>query len=284
MIPFDKRKTGLSQDFSRAFYKLRVGVSPKKVHRLRTTIRRIESFIGLGHSKLGRKQKKLLEEMTNLRKRAGKVRNFDVQIRLLGSIANGSTVSDRRILLQLFKARREKQSQRLSSALKKSDRSALLMRLEKLIGKSRFVDDSGQPIHPLEEAKSDLLKLAVDVPVSEKLKPRLLHELRISLKRIRYTAELAEESAAREHFLVTLKSVQDAVGEWHDWESLVNIAETQFGDRVNCPLLVEMRSLFAAKYSAANSAVAGLLAALAPVPKKQPRPSSSAHSQARLAS
>ena len=209
--------------------------------------------------------------------------NFDVRIRLLGSIANRSTVSDRRVLLQLFKARREKQSQRLSSALKKSDRAGLLVRLEKLIGKSSMIDDAGQPISPMEEAKNDLLKLAADVPVSENLKPRLLHELRISLKRIRYTAELAEESAAREHFLETLKSVQDAVGEWHDWESLVNIAETQFGDRVNCPLLVEMRSLFAAKYSTANSAVAGLLASLAPVPKKQPRPSS-AHSQARLAS
>lgn len=283
MIPFDKRKNGLLQDFSRAFYKLLVGVSPKKVHRLRTTIRRIESFIGLSHSKLGRKHKKFLEELTHLRKRAGRVRNFDVQIRLLGSIANGSTVSDRRVLVQLFKAGREKQSRRLASVLKRLDRSGLLVRLEKLVGKSSFVDDAGQPIHPLEEAKNGLLKLSVDVPGSENLKPHLLHELRISLKRIRYRAELAEESAEREHFLETLKAVQDAVGEWHDWEGLVNIAETQFGDRVNCPLLVEMRSLFAAKYSAANSAVAGLLGSLAPVPKKQPRPSS-ARSQARLAS
>src|SRR5205807_8773356 len=117
-----------------------------------------------------------------------------------------------------------------------------------------------------------LLRLAADVPGSENRKPCLLHKLRVSLKRIRYTAELAEESGVREHFLETLKSVQDAVGEWHDWESLVNIAETQFGDRVNCPLLVEMRSLFAAKYSAANSAVAGLLASHAAVPKKLPRP------------
>ena len=284
MPPFNKRKNGLLQDFSRAFYKLRVGISPKKVHRIRTTIRRIESFIGLSHSKLGRKHRDLVEELTDLRKRAGRVRNFDVRIRLLGSIANRSTVSDRRVLLQLFKARREKQSRRLSSLLKKLDKSELLGRLQKLLEKSSFTDDSGQPIHPLEEAKSDLLKLAFDVPGGENLKPRLLHELRINLKHIRYTAELVEESAAREHFLETLKSVQDAIGEWHDWESLVNIAETQFGDRVNCPLLVEMRSLFAVKYSAANSAVAGLLASLAPVPKKQPRPSSSDHRQARLAS
>jgi CHAD domain-containing protein len=260
-----------------------VGISPKKVHRLRTTIRRIESFIRLSHPKLGRKQKRLLEEMAGLRKRAGKVRNLDVQIRLLGSIANGSTVSDRRVLLQLFRARREKQSQRLSSVLKKLDRSGLLARLEKRAGKSGFADDAGEPINPLEVAKSELLNVAGDVPAGENLKPKILHELRISLKRIRYTAELAEESAARKHFLEPLKSVQDAIGEWHDWESLVSMAETQFGDRVNCPLLVEMRSLFAAKYSAANSAVARLFSSLASVPKKQPRPASAVHGQARLA-
>lgn len=283
MTPLDKRTSGLLRDLSRAFYKLRVGISPKKVHRLRTTIRRIESFIRLSHPKLGRKQKRLLEEMAGLRKRAGKVRNLDVQIRLLGSIANGSTVSDRRVLLQLFRARREKQSQRLSSVLKKLDRSGLLARLEKRAGKSGFADDAGEPINPLEVAKSELLNVAGDVPAGENLKPKILHELRISLKRIRYTAELAEESAARKHFLEPLKSVQDAIGEWHDWESLVSMAETQFGDRVNCPLLVEMRSLFAAKYSAANSAVARLFSSLASVPKKQPRPASAVHGQARLA-
>ncbi len=281
MPPFDKKTNSLLQDFSRAFYKLRVGVSPKRVHRLRTTIRRIESFINLSPSKLGRKQKKLLEELTSLRKRAGRVRNFDVQARLLGSIANGSTVSDRRVLLELFKAKREKQVQRLSSVLKKVERSGLLVHLEKITAISGLL--AGAQMNPLELAKSELAKLAVDVPAYQNLKPRHLHELRISLKGIRYTAELAEESAARKHFLETIKSVQDAIGEWHDWQSLVNTAEKQFGDRVNCPLLVEMRSLFAAKYSAANSAVASLFSSLNPTSRKNPRSASSVRGQARLA-
>ncbi len=283
MPPFDKKTNSLLQDFSRAFYKLRVGVSPKKVHRLRTTIRRIESFINLSPSKLGRKQKKLLEELTSLRKRAGRVRNFDVQVHLLGSIANGSTVSDRRVLLELFKAKREKQVQRLSSVLKKVERSGLLVHLEKITENPSFLDDAGLQMNPLELAKSELANLAVDVPAYQSLKPRHLHELRISLKGIRYTAELAEESAARKNFLETIKSVQDAIGEWHDWQSLVNTAEKQFGDRVNCPLLVEMRSLFAAKYSAANSAVASLFSSLNPISRKKPRSASSVHGQARLA-
>jgi CHAD domain-containing protein len=209
------------------------------------------------------------------------VRNFDVQVRLLGSIANGSTVSDRRVLLELFKAKREKQVRRLSSELKKAERSGLLVHLEKIAAISSFL--AGVQMNPLELAKSELVNLTAGVSSSRGLKPRHLHELRISLKGIRYTAELAEESAARKHFLDTIKSVQDAIGEWHDWQSLVNTAEKQFGDRVNCPLLVEMRSLFATKYSAANFAVASLFSSLNPVSRKKPRSASSIHGQARLA-
>lgn len=273
----------VDQNFSRVFYKLRAGISPKKVHRLRTTIRRIESFIALSGLKLGRKHQEILEELTNLRKRAGRVRNFDVQIRLLGSIANGSTISDRRILVQIFKAKRERQSRRLSSLLKKLDKAELVGRLEKLIGKTSLAPASKKPIDPLERAKSRLLRLANEIPTGENLKARRLHELRISLKRIRYTAELAEETAARALLLERLKSVQDAIGEWHDWESLVKVAEKQFGDRVNCPLLVEMRALFSAKYSAARSAAASLRESFLPIPKKQPQSAALAPRPARLA-
>lgn len=284
MTRLDHRTKGLFQDFLRAFNKLRAEVSPGKVHRLRTTIRRIESLMSYMNPRHGRKQKKLLEELTGLRKRAGKVRNFDVQIQLMDSIANGSTASDRRVLMELFKARRDKQARRLSSALKKLEKSGLVVRLEKAAGKSRIADIGGAQVSPLEQATNDLLDLSGDVPEHQNIKPRLLHELRISLKRIRYTAELAEKSAGREQFLENLKSVQDAIGEWHDWENLVETAEKQFEDRVNCPLLVEMQSLFAVKYSAANFAIANLFVPFTTaVNKKQPGSVSTLPDSARLA-
>ena len=283
MHSFDQRKNGLLIDFSRAFYKLRVGITPNRVHRLRAIIRRVESFISLAHPRLGRKQERFVEELIELRKRAGRVRNLDVQIRLLGSIANGSTASDRRVLVQMLKAKREKQWHRLSSALKKLDKLELVGRLEKFLGKINLTDDSGAPIDPLEQAREDFSNLIAQIPAGKDLKPRLLDGLRIGLKRFRYTAELADASDAQQQFLQTIKPVQDAIGEWHDWEALVKIAEKQFGGRVNCPLLVEMRSLFAAKHSAAASAVLSLRPSLAPVPKKQPQPASSVRGQARIA-
>jgi len=88
-----------------------------------------------------------------------------------------------------------------------------------------------------------------------------MHRLRVQIKKLRYLAELGAVSAAQRTLLASLKSVQDALGGWHDWEELVKTAERQFGDRLNCPLLVEAQALLAAKYSAAKAAVTNLLTA-----------------------
>src|SRR5260370_37843182 len=103
------------------------------------------------------------------------------------------------------------------------------------------------------------------------LTPSLLHEVRIKLKMIRYLAELGEESEERQRFLHEMKNVQDALGTWHDWEELVKTAEKQFGDRANCPLLLEIRALVAAKESAAKTAPIPLLSRNR---RKQPRTAS----------
>jgi CHAD domain-containing protein len=283
MTQLEKRTKGLSQDFSRAFSRLTTKVTAKAVHRLRTSIRRIESLVSYTHPEPGRKQGQLLSELADLRKRAGKVRDIDIQLGLLGSIANGSTASDRRILVELFKTKRDKRSRSLTSRLKKLEKSGLFVRLQKITERAGRNNRQAQ-FAPLQKAQASLSALSAQFPTRQILKPRSLHQLRVKLKQVRYTAELAEESAGQKNFLQDLKSVQDAIGEWHDWESLVKTAERQFGDRTTCPLLVEMRSLFATRYSAANSAVARLFSTGSPVVgKKQPQSISSAQAQVRRA-
>jgi CHAD domain-containing protein len=111
--------------------------------------------------------------------------------------------------------------------------------------------------------------MADDFALRESVKPNRLHEARIQLKKIRYLAELADESPERETFLKELKAVQDAVGDWHDWQELAKLAEKRFGDRVNCALLREVRALYAARQSGATAAVSRLFAS--PVSRKPPR-------------
>jgi CHAD domain-containing protein len=273
----------LTKDLSKSASRLKDEVSPKNVHRLRTTVRRIESLVNHFYPQLGKKQEKTLVELTALRKRAGKVRDLDVQAGLLSAIANGSSASDRLALKQALATRRARRAERLVSVVKKLDLAKDSERLRRLAQKSRATAQAGLP-EPLEQAKAELTSLAETFSPSEHLKPKRLHEVRIKIKKIRYLAETGANSTEQQRFLQQLKYVQDATGEWHDWELLTRTAEKQFGNRINCPLLVEIRSLFSARYSAAASAVGRLFAAqTGDAPRKQPRSASAASTAGRRA-
>ena len=282
MSLLEKRIRNLSEGLSLAVTRLADEVSPKQVHRLRTTIRRIESLVAYAHPVLGRKQERALATLAALRKRAGKVRDLEVQMSLLGAIANGSTAGDRRVLMDLLKEKRAKQAERVGSAIRKLQGSKFFAHLHRIGEKAAAARLSLEPsAAPAEQARQKLSNLAAEFMSQQPIKPRLLHQVRIRMKMIRYLAELGDESAEQQSFLNTLKSVQDALGAWHDWEELAKTAEKQFGDRVNCPLLVEVRALFAAKYSAATAAVAHLFSLDSAAPaRKQPR---SSHSPRALA-
>src|SRR4029077_11075310 len=141
-----------------------------------------------------------------------------------------------------------------------------------------------RPLAPLEEARLQLARLADDFASRQPLKPGRLHETRIRLKTIRYLAELADESPEQKAFIDELKAVQDAVGEWHDWEELTKVAEKRFSERVNCALLREVRALFAASHASAISAVNKLFSSSAiTVTRKPPRAAQSVGTLARRA-
>ncbi|HEY2115226.1 MAG TPA: CHAD domain-containing protein [Candidatus Angelobacter sp.] len=256
---------GLNKDLSGAISKVTGKPAPKVVHRLRTTIRRIESLVSYSHPDLKKKLERSLEKMADLRKRAGKVRDLDVQMGLLKTLGNGSTVRDRKILVAILEKKRERQVKRLESTINKIQESKFFSRMERIAVHAGVVKDGkDRPLAPLEEAIAQLAVMAGDF-ARHALKPNRLHEARVTLKRIRYLAELAEESTAQKNFIRELKLVQDAVGEWHDWQELTGTAEKRFSDRVNCALLREVRALLSARHSAATSAIQNIFTlALAP--------------------
>jgi CHAD domain-containing protein len=274
MSLLEKRIKELSEGLSSAVAKLGEQVSPKSVHRLRTTVRRTQSLVTYTRPDLGKKQERALENLRALRKRAGKVRDLDVQMVLMGAIANGSTAGDRRVLMELLKRKRARQAERLSAAIRKLHASKFFVHLNHIAEEAGAAsverEASGTP---MEQARQQLSNLAAEFISQQPIKPRLLHEVRIRMKMIRYLAELGEESAEQRRLLAKMRFVQDALGEWHDWEELEKTTEKQFGDRANCPLLVEVRALFAAKYAAATAAVAQLFSTTsAPAARKQPLP------------
>jgi len=262
---------GLTKDLAKTVSKLSDGATPKNVHRLRTTIRRIESLVSYAHPELGKKLERSLETLEDLRKRAGKVRTIDVQRKLLDKIGNGSTARDRKLLLEILDKKREKQVARLSSALARQADSKFFSRMDRVAEKVALGSSvQGQILAPLEEARLQLARLAADFSARQTIRTNRLHEARIALKKIRYLAELAKDSPEGKVFVDEIKAVQDTLGEWHDWEDLARLGEKHFADRVNCALLLEIRALFAARQSAAILAITQLFASAAVPPAKKP--------------
>lgn len=269
MTLLEKRMRRLNEHLSGVISKLPGKPAPKVVHRLRTTIRRIESLVSYSHPDLKKKLERSLEKMADLRKRAGKVRDLDVQMDLLKTLGNGSTVRDRKTLAAILEKKRERQVKRLESTINKIQESKFFSRMEQIaVHAGGAQNGKDRPLAPLEEAMAQMTVMASDF-ARHALKPSRLHQARVTLKRIRYLAELAEESPAQKNFIRELKLVQDAVGEWHDWQELTDTAEKRFSDRVNCALLQEVRALLSARHSAAISAIQNLFT-LALSPGRKP--------------
>ena len=285
MALLEKRMLGLTADLSSSVAKLVEGkATPKSVHRLRTTIRRVESLVSYANPDLDKKLERTLEKMADLRKRAGKVRDLDVQAGLLKVLGNGSTAKDQKALAELLGKKREHQVNRLVSAARKVRESKFFARMERIAAESQTVPDGkNRPLAPVEEARMQLAEMANDFSAQRALKISRLHEARLSLKRIRYLAELAEESNEQKDLIRELKIVQDAVGDWHDWQELTSTAEKRFSDRVNCALLREVRALLQARQATATSALNNLFASALASTRMPPRSSQTARAFAQQA-
>src|ERR1051326_6055096 len=268
MILLEQAIKGLTEDLSTILSKLSDGATPKNVHRLRTTIRRIESLLSYSRPDLSKKQQGSLDTLEDLRKGAGKVRDIDVQRKLLDKIGNASSARDRKSLLDILDKKREKHAARLHSAVARCAKQKFLARMERVADK--VAASAEQRLAPLEEARVQLARMADQMSL-QSLKPNRLHQARIQLKKIRYLAELVEDSPEGEVFVEEVKAAQDALGEWHDWEELSKVGEKHFADRASCALLREVRALFAARQAAAISALARLFSTASTPAKKPPR-------------
>jgi CHAD domain-containing protein len=264
----------LSQRLGNLVRKVNRNASPGAVHHLRTTIRRLEAVLDYSGLTIDAKQERALRRVVCVRKRAGKVRDVDAQLMLLGAIANRSCMADVTRLRELAQRKREKRVATLISALRKLERSRFAGHLNRISDNtssaSQILTDPDAPLH---EAMQQLHEMKADFALHPRLGAKKLHAVRIRLKKVRYLAEVAAASESKTQFLSDIKLIQDAVGEWHDWELLAHNARKQFRNRQNCPLLTEILSLFACRRTTAVSQLRAYLSRETPPARKQPRPS-----------
>jgi len=250
---------------NRSIGRLSKNMTPENVHRFRTNGRRVEALIEQ-LSPDTRNKKKVLKLVAKLRKRAGKLRDIDVQIAFLNNLRVPDRQNHRAQLLELLGEEHARRARKLAKAAD----SATLQELRKRLRREQNgIKLDG--IDPLRLALSSLPKPS-QVPLTEKT----LHAFRIGVKQARYLAELAGEAPEAKLFVDELKRAQDAAGEWHDAVKLKEKAEKRFGSASESALVSVLQNISRARFRSANNA---LVTALTTLSQSQQPAKQSAHVQ-----
>ena len=220
---------------------LSVGVaSPttKAVHNLRSSTRRVEAQLELlatikGLPPYKAAAKKVNRRLEKLRRVAGKVRDCDVQDKLLKDEdhAMSSAVeapSDLKSAQDKLRKRVTRNRQRREGKLI----ATLEQQLPKLARDTEELLAAVKPAKDLEVPVSDLLA-TIERNMERMLRSpehgeEHLHDLRKAAKRARYQCESlpGPEAATR---AMRLEELQDAGGAWHDLLDLATVCHKQFG-------------------------------------------------------
>jgi CHAD domain-containing protein len=231
------------------------------VHRLRTGTRRLQILLGELSPELNGSQKKLLKLLTRLRKRAGKVRDLDVQLAALRSLKMPREPRRKTQLISELIEVRAKQEKKL----RKAADDDTLREIRKRLTRAKKNFDPKVSRDPLEVGKEMLDRINGDgAPITE----ALLHQYRITAKRARYAAEFAQPSPAADQFISALKRIQDAIGDWHDWLTLTKTASEHLGEVRDSALVAELHNVTGAKFRRAAAALSQLRSKGVAAPKQ----------------
>lgn len=231
--------------------RLAKNLTPDNVHHFRTNSRRVEALIDTLAPETKNKSK-TLKLLAKVRKRAGKVRDIDVQIALLKGLKVPDRQNHRAQLLDLLDEEHDRQTRKLSKA---ADASTLRELRKRLRREQEAIKFDG--IDPLRLALNALPKVG-----QSSLTEKNLHDFRIGAKHARYLAELAGENSAARAFVDELKRAQNAAGEWHDALKLKERAEKQFGSASESALVSVLQNISRARFRSASLALMSAVATL----------------------
>jgi CHAD domain-containing protein len=255
-MPIDaKRSRSTFQRLGRELTRLAKHPAPGSVHKFRTNSRRVEALLSEVVPELTRNNKKLLKLLSRLRKKAGRVRDLDVEIASLRTLKIPGGNGHKTQFVDALVQERIRREQQLAKAFSRKIAAELGKRLR------RAASDLDVP-NSVEPVNLTLLKLAQLGRDNALLTEKTLHQYRIIGKRARYIAELAHQDAAATQIVEQLKHMQDVIGDWHDWLKLTQKAEALFGGIRDSALVAMLRNVTQAKFRQSVDAVAETRAAL----------------------
>lgn len=243
-----ERIASVFRKLERDLGKLSVRQTPASVHNFRTSVRRLQTLFELLLPDRNRNRKKLRKMLSRIRKRAGKVRDLDVQLAALRSLKVSHEPRRKTQLVQGLIELREEDEKRLRKALTKESVREIRKRLRRARKELR-------PEHlrdPLDIARK---MLSQGARPDGNLTEEQLHGHRIITKQARYLAEFAPTSPEVQQLIAQLKRAQDALGDWHDWLTLTQTAARRLGDVHQSPLVAVLHNLTGAKFRKAVAAL-----------------------------
>jgi CHAD domain-containing protein len=255
MTVMPERRRAVFENLNRQLGRLAKHPAPQSVHKVRTYGRRLEAFLGELNLEPTRNDKKLIKALARLRRKAGRVRDLDVQMGTLSNLKVPGSGAQKSQLMARLSEERDACAQKLARSF---DRQKI-EKLRKRVRRSAKEAHVSADCDPVKVATQ--LVLSVDkngVPFTEKT----LHQYRIAGKRARYVAELAGEDPEALRLVRQLKAMQDVIGDWHDWLKLTARAEELFGGASDSVLVAALRNITRAKFRAAVDALSEARAGL----------------------
>jgi CHAD domain-containing protein len=260
MSVYQKQIHNLLSKTARQLARAASNPQPRNVHRLRTSIRRVEAVLEELIPDPDRNQRKLLKLLTRLRRRAGRVRDLDVQIAALRNLKVSDIPGRKAQILSSFSELRLAREGKLRKALDRSTVQELRKRLKRVDRNlSTLIHEDFLP--PLPLALRMFERLAAK---NQTLSETSLHQYRIEGKRARYIAELAGDLPEAQTFVAHLKRMQDVLGEWHDWLTLAQSVAQISISSADSPLLAALQNIARAKFREAIQVVSATRLAILP--------------------
>jgi len=232
----------------KALLKLASTQAAEVVHGFRTASLRLQTLLEHFFPERDRNQKKLLKMLSQIRRRAGKVRDLDVELAALRSLKVPQQPRRKTRLMHALTDLRGRHEKKLRKMLTNSVIRELQKRLKRASNESHLA--SGQ----------DALKIAQGilnqvVRPAGPLREEMLQTYRTAIKSARYAAELAPKSAEADDFIAEVKKLQNALGNWHDWLILTEVAAKRLGDVSQSSLVALLHNVTAGKMRTAVAAV-----------------------------
>jgi CHAD domain-containing protein len=229
--------------------------TPEKVHKLRTNIRRYVATVESLQCEATKSERRCARALDPIRRRAGKVRDLDV----LTSKARALAVPDDPdcvvLLLEKLGADRLRHIRKLKRLIARERRSArrrlkrTAAHVERHLANDADEEDRRRTVAAI---LATALTCAAELAAPVRLTRQTLHPYRLKIKALRD----ALRSAAHDDgagLLDELSEAKDAIGEWHDWERLIEIAahDVDAHHGSTCALARELRRIAQQRFTTA---------------------------------